>query len=315
MSKAKREKIGADLDTSQDFVDDFDPYAFVQAEDASAAAWDDSLSGGNEGSQEWDSGDSFEQDPESKTPRGSSRRAAAQEFLSEEEDFPDISAEPAPQDRAKASARQKDALKAEERPLVEVCGSTANIAKYGSPIGSAEHQRLRYYFFPTWRSQLLNLGSFFVLSALCVICSRYFPLLVVSGKLFTWGEDVYMLHFPILILVPAYILGRILFAIYDAKYIIDESGVEAQVGLLSLNLRQPRLRWEDIRGSEPQQTLWERILGIGRVLIGSAMTDGVEIEMRGVTSPKAIQLLIQGERERRLKSLQGKAAIHSVISD
>ena len=89
--------------------------------------------------------------------------------------------------------------------------------------------------------------------------------------------------------------------IYDSKFIIDERGVEAQVGLVSLNLRQPRLRWEDIRGVEPNQTLWERILGIGSVLVGSAMTNEVEIVMEGVGNPRSVQLLIGAERDKHLK--------------
>ena len=98
--------------------------------------------------------------------------------------------------------------------------------------------------------------------------------------------------------------AKILIHIYDAKFIIDEHGVEAQIGLVSLNLRQPRLRWEDIRGVEPNQTIWERILGIGTVLVGSAMTQEVEVQMSGVANPRAIQLLIGGERDRRLRELQ-----------
>ena len=96
---------------------------------------------------------------------------------------------------------------------------------------------------------------------------------------------------------------------YDSKYIIDERGVEAQMGLVSLNLRQPRLRYEDIRGVEPTQTIFERLLGIGSVLIGSAMTKDIEIAMRGVANPRAIQLLIGGERDKRRLELKARGAV------
>lgn len=176
-------------------------------------------------------------------------------------------------------------------------------------------QAVRYYFYPTWRSQLMNLVVLFLLSILTVVVSRYIPALVVAGSLFSIGKTTLFLYLPILILLPGAMLGKILINMYDAKYIIDEQGVEAQIGLVSMNLRQPKLRWEDIRGVEPNQTIWERLLGIGSVLIGSAMTQDVEIVMSGVANPRAIQLLVGAERDRKLNELKGegaKAARHLV---
>ena len=210
----------------------------------------------------------------------------------------------------------------EPRPILEVYGSAKNIREHGSPIEHADGghpEIIRYYFYPSWRSQLFHLIGFGLLSVLCIYVSRQIPILVIPGKLFTIGETTLYLYFPILSLIPMFLLGKVLMNIYDAKYIIDEGGVEAQVGLVSFNLRQPRLRWEDIRGSEPQQTLWERVLGIGTVLVGSAMTQDVEITMTGVPNPRAIQLLIQGERERRTDELKVGNASHgrmaAVLSD
>lgn len=187
-------------------------------------------------------------------------------------------------------------------PVREVYGSAKNIEELGAP--SESDGPIRYYFYPTWRSQTLLLIGFVVLCIVGVIASRMIPALVMAGHLFSIGDTTYYLHLPLLILLPGALLGKILVNIYDAKYIIDERGVEAQIGLVSLSLRQPRLRWEDIRGVEPNQTIWERLLGIGSVLIGSAMTQDVEIVMSGVANPRAIQLLIGGERDRRLRELQ-----------
>lgn len=199
---------------------------------------------------------------------------------------------------------------------VEVYGSPENIAKNGSPVENAEHMPLRYYFYPTWRSQLFPLFGFFCLSLLSIWGSRseYLSWTVIPGELFSWGDSTIWLHLPLLSLLPGFLLGKVLIYIYDSKYIIDERGVEAQVGLVSLNLRQPRLRYEDIRGVEPNQTLLERILGIGSVLIGSAMTQDVEIVMEGVANPRAIQLLLQGERDKRLRSLQGSSGNAAAIN-
>ena len=207
-----------------------------------------------------------------------------------------------------------------DRIVREVYASAKNIQNHGSPLDQNGGEYIRYYFYPTWRSQAANLLGFLITSILCIVVSKYAPILVVPGKLFSIGSTTIWLHFPVMILLPMSVLGKILINVYDAKYVIDEGGVEAQIGLVSFNLRQPRLRWEDIRGSEPQQTLWERMLGIGRVLVGSAMTQDVEITMAGIANPRAIQLLIQGERERRLNQIRGTdggsaraARVHSAI--
>lgn len=204
-------------------------------------------------------------------------------------------------------------------PVLEVYGTPENIQQYGSPITRSDDKPIRYYFYPTWRSQLLNLIGFFILCVLTIIISHYVPALVVAGSLFSIGDTTYYLHLPVLTLLPGAMLGKILIHIYDAKYIIDERGVEAQIGLVSLELRQPRLRWEDIRGVEPSQTIWERLLGIGTVGIGSAMSQDIEIVMSGVANPRAVQLLVNGERDRRLRELASSGVNvnmrHATISD
>ena len=234
---------------------------------------------------------------------------------------PHAAAAPEEAQPSKPPVRKRPAeLPSANRVTREVYGSARNIDINGSPIERSEQERIRYYFYPTWRSQLLNLCGFAGLCVFCIVGSYYIPYVVIPGKLFSFYGKTVMLHLPVLILFPGFMLGRILVNIYDAKFIIDESGVEAQIGLVSFNLRQPRLRWEDIRGSEPQQTLWERLLGIGSVLVGSAMTQDVEIVMSGVANPRAIQLLIQGERDRRLKEMRAPGnnreyRVNAVMSD
>lgn len=197
------------------------------------------------------------------------------------------------------------------RPVQEVYGSQHNIERIGAPSENIDAQ-IRYYFYPTWRSQIFALLFFFATCLACLYLSDYLSFTVIKGELFAIGGRKYYLHLPLLILLPGFVLGKILIYMYDSKYIIDERGVEAQIGLVSLSLRQPRLRYEDIRGVEPIQTLWERMLGIGGVMVGSAMTQDVEIVMEGVANPRGIQLLIGGERDKRLRQLQQDGSYRTV---
>lgn len=201
-------------------------------------------------------------------------------------------------------------------PLDEVFGGANSIGQakeLGARITGLNdvNAGVRYHFFPTWRSQLLNQIWFFISSIGAIWVSKALPAwTVIVGELFTTGSTRYNLHLPILTLVPGFFLSKILIHIYDSVYIIDESGVEAQVGLVSFNLRQPRLRWEDIRGIEPSQNIWERLLNIGTVKIGSAMQEGAEIVMEGIANPKAIQLLVNSERAKRLEELKQSTPAH-----
>ena len=194
-------------------------------------------------------------------------------------------------------------------PIVELSGSGED--KYH---GNSIVEDLR----PTWRSQLHNIVYFILCSVLCVWLSQdYLSWSVVSNtvlKLFGVKTKFYL---PLLTLVPGYFLGRILLTIYDSRYIIDSKGVEAQMGLVSMSLRQPRLRFEDIRGVEPNQTLVQRILGIGDLLVGSAMTFEVEIIMEGIANPRGVQQLINRERDKHLRSLgkQGTSKLSAISGD
>lgn len=196
----------------------------------------------------------------------------------------------------------------EEYPVDDVFGSTDSYNLSSAQVQDhGQVEPIRYFFFPSWRSQLLNLIGFFLTSAGAVWASRELSrYVIISGELFSTSQTQYVLHLPLLVLIPGFFLVKILIHIYDAKYIIDDHGLEAQVGRMSLNFRQPRIRWEDIRGVIPEQTIWERALDIGTLKVGSAMTQEAEIIMKGVASPRSIQILIDSERAKRHNEMKQK---------
>ncbi len=195
-------------------------------------------------------------------------------------------------------------------PLDEVFGNGSSIdqaKELGAKVTGIDDgdSSVRYHFFPTWRSQIINQLWFFLSSFGAIWVSKTIPeWTIIVGELFSTSSTRYNLHLPILVLVPGFFLSKILIHIYNSVYIIDESGIEAQVGLVSFNLRQPRLRWEDIRGIEPSQNIWERLVNIGTVKIGSAMTQEAEIVMEGIANPRAVQLLVNSERAKRLEEMK-----------
>lgn len=79
-----------------------------------------------------------------------------------------------------------------------------------------------------------------------------------------------------------------------AKYEIFDDVVVATFGIVSR--RSTQVRVADIRGMSVQQSIMERILGVGHVTIGTAATGDAEIVMRGVRDPSGIVATIDGLR-------------------
>lgn len=129
--------------------------------------------------------------------------------------------------------------------------------------------------------------------------SHLFPQTVIVGPLITLLGAEIVLFLPLLWFIPAGILMAAIINIYDVRFIVDTRGIETRVGILGLNQRIVRVRYEDIRSVEVAQTLWDRVLDIGTVQVGTAATGGVEVEFSGVAAPHEIQKMIQSERDKR----------------
>lgn len=158
----------------------------------------------------------------------------------------------------------------------------------------------------SWISQLTGIVIFIAVCAGCAIASTFYTNSVVTGPIFPFGSYRIYLDLPTLMLMPFGKLVYLLWKAYDAKFIIDSRGIEMTVGMLSLSQKRVKVRYEDIRAIELEQTILARILNYGDVLIGSAATGEIEIIIDSVAAPKEVQEMIQVERDRRLR-LKSKA--------
>ncbi len=156
-----------------------------------------------------------------------------------------------------------------------------------------------------WRSQIGKLALFLISSPLCVWLSEIFPGSVLNGPLFSFSDYRITLDLPVFWFIPAFFAFSAIINVYDVRYLLDTQGLEAKIGILSLNQTTIKLRFEDIRSIDARQTLLDRILGIGAVDIGTAASAGLEMSMIGVSDPLNLQRIIQTERDsvnnRRLK--------------
>jgi uncharacterized membrane protein YdbT with pleckstrin-like domain len=90
---------------------------------------------------------------------------------------------------------------------------------------------------------------------------------------------------------------------------------------MSFHQRTTSIRFEDVRGISLEQTIIERTLGIGDVLIGTAATGDTEVTFQGIAVPEEVQHMITTERDKRqkvarqsLQSVESSAFATGVVS-
>jgi len=160
-----------------------------------------------------------------------------------------------------------------------------------------------------WRSELSLIILFFIFCLASIVLSHEFPRSVIKGELFSLGSSKVMLHLPLFWLLPAGTLGRALFKIYNVRYILDKNGIEGRYGVLWVNQVISRIRYVDIRSAEIQQSLADRLLTVGDVIISSAAKQTIDILFQGIAVPHEVKEVILAERDKRqrLEHLNMKA--------
>jgi hypothetical protein len=161
------------------------------------------------------------------------------------------------------------------------------------PVAKGE----RVVFPKTWRSEIDGLFFFAVFIAGGIALSINFPGSIITGPLFDVGAYRLSMSLPLYWLVPVWWLSTLLFRIYNVRYSADERGLEAVTGILSFSQTITRLRYEDVRSLELDQTLLERVLDVGELEIGTAGTAGIEMVFEGISEPFRVKTMIQDRRE------------------
>jgi uncharacterized membrane protein YdbT with pleckstrin-like domain len=162
-----------------------------------------------------------------------------------------------------------------------------------------------------WRSELKSLALYFVFCVLSVVLSRTFPASVREGELISVGSVRVVLALPLWWFLPFLTLGAAMIKIYNVRFTVDHWGAHAKVGILSLRTRSVSVRYEDIRSIECDQSLLERIVNVGAVLVSTAAGATDEVVFEGVAAPHEIQDMLQRERDGRQKAAKAAGVMNS----
>lgn len=150
-----------------------------------------------------------------------------------------------------------------------------------------------------WRSELRIIILFFVFCVASVILSHEFPGSVIRGELFRIGSQRFILHLPLFWFLPAGMLFKGIFRIYNVRYLMDGNGIEARYGVMWVSQTIARIRYLDIRSAEIQQSLTDRILSVGDVVISSAAKQSIDVVFEGIAVPQEVKEVILAERDKR----------------
>lgn len=124
---------------------------------------------------------------------------------------------------------------------------------------------------PAWR----NYWAGFVVAGLLLLVT----LAVAAGS----TGDAGRLGAGIWFLAALLVLGFVAFKRFSWKFSIDENRVSRQYGIISRNQQSVRIR--DLRSIELDQSLFQRIFGVGDLAFYSAGSANAEVKFFGISEP------------------------------
>lgn len=171
--------------------------------------------------------------------------------------------------------------KAQLNPSLETAKTPRAIAEYSETCDSS-HKHTSIH--RSWRSVLPGLLLFIVVSIASVPISNEYPILLLDFDLSLFGLP-YRVSMPILGLISAVLLARPLFLMYDCYHQVRCHHLRTISGRCSLRKNSVEIAYEDLRGVRVQQSLLERILGVGTIMIGTSITDQPKVRLHGIGNP------------------------------
>lgn len=142
-----------------------------------------------------------------------------------------------------------------------------------------------------WRSVIPRCLLFVVLSLFSLLLSQVFPFLTLHTTV-EFLSYRYSLSVPVPVLILGVLPLRALMLLYDSRQWVDSTGVHAVIGLASVKKEIFHIKFKDIAGVEVQQSLLDRLIGIGKISIGTPMSGVNEFVITGIDSPHYYAKLI-----------------------
>jgi len=148
---------------------------------------------------------------------------------------------------------------------------------------SPEKKIMNYIARPAWLNQWWQIGVMFLMPFL-------FILAIYKGNQYFSLENLRVVY-VVIVAVFVYLIAVVIYRRYSWAYTIDGETIESREGVIARKVKSIRVR--DLRNINVNQTLFQRIVGVGDVEFSSAGGSGIEVTFRGVNDPLQVKQMAQ----------------------
>ncbi|MCR4303825.1 MAG: PH domain-containing protein [Gallionella sp.] len=156
--------------------------------------------------------------------------------------------------------------------------------KEESPETKPEKETMKYIARPAWLNQWWQIGIMILMPFVLLLAlfkgNQYFP-----------DPNILRVVYAVIAAVFVYLIAVVLYRRYSWRYKIDDVSIESREGIIARKVKSIRIR--DLRNINVNQTLWQRLMGVGDVEFSSAGGSGIEVTFLGVDDPLKIKALAQ----------------------
>ena len=142
---------------------------------------------------------------------------------------------------------------------------------------------MNYIARPAWLNQWWQIGIMFLMPVV-------FVLAYLKGNQYFSPENLRVVY-VVIVAVFVYLIAVVIYRRYSWAYTIDSETIESREGLIARKVKS--IRVQDLRNINVNQSLLQRIMGVGDVEFSSAGGSGVEVTFRGVDDPLKVKALAQ----------------------
>ncbi len=155
--------------------------------------------------------------------------------------------------------------------------------KEETPEQTPEKETMKYIARPAWLSQWWQIGVMFLMPVI-------FVLAYLKGNQYFSPENLRVVY-VVVVAVFVYLTTVVVYRRYSWAYTIDGETIESRQGLIARKVKS--IRVQDLRNINVNQSLWQRLMGVGDVEFSSAGGSGIEVTFRGVDNPLKVKALAQ----------------------
>ena len=150
----------------------------------------------------------------------------------------------------------------------------------GQPL---EQEAMSYMAHPAWLNQWWQIGALFLIPVV-------FVLACLKGEQYFSTANLRVIC-VVIVAVFVYLVAVVIYRRYSWAYAIDSETIESREGLIARKVKS--IRVQDLRNINVNQSLWQRMMGVGDVEFSSAGGSGIEVVFRGVDDPLKVKALAQ----------------------